>query len=51
MTSLAKSCGKGNVHNLEPEDLRALILEASAFTGVPLRASTGSWAGRLRRGG
>ena len=24
------------MHNLEPEDLRALSLEASAFTGVPL---------------
>ena len=36
MTILAKSCGKGNIHNLEPEDLRALSLEASAFTGVPL---------------
>jgi hypothetical protein len=24
------------VHNLEPEDLRAVTLEASAFTGVPL---------------
>ena len=36
MTILAKSCGKRDVHNLEPEDLRALTLEASAFTGVPL---------------
>ena len=36
MTVIAKSCGKRNVHNLEPEDLRALTLEASAFTGLPL---------------
>ncbi len=36
MTLIAKSCGKRNVHNLEPEDLRAVSLEASAFTGVPL---------------
>ena len=36
MTVIAKSCGKGNVHNLEPEDLRAVSLEASALTGVPL---------------
>jgi len=36
MTLIAKSCGKRNVHNLEPEDLRALTLEASALTGVPL---------------
>ncbi|MEM1198111.1 MAG: FMN-binding glutamate synthase family protein [Pseudomonadota bacterium] len=33
---LAKSCGKSTVHNLEVEDLRALSLEASAFTGVKL---------------
>jgi len=36
MTLLAKACGKSDVHNLEPEDLRALSLEASAFTGVAL---------------
>ena len=33
---LAKACGKRNVHSLEPEDMRALTLEASAVTGVPL---------------
>ncbi len=33
---LAKSCGKSTVHNLEVEDLRAMSLEASAFTGVKL---------------
>lgn len=36
VTLLAKSCGKSTVHNLEEEDLRALSLEASAFTGVKL---------------
>jgi methylamine---glutamate N-methyltransferase subunit C len=36
LTGVAKSVGKRNVHNLEPEDLRATSLEASAFTGVPL---------------
>ena len=36
VTLLAKACGKSDVHNLEPEDLRALTLEASAFTGVAL---------------
>jgi methylamine---glutamate N-methyltransferase subunit C len=36
VTLLAKACGKSDVHNLEPEDLRALTLEASAFTGVSL---------------
>ena len=35
-TGVAKSVGKKNVHNLEPEDLRATSLEASAFAGVPL---------------
>jgi glutamate synthase domain-containing protein 2 len=35
-TLLARACGKSSVHNLEPEDLRALTLEASAFTGVAL---------------
>jgi len=33
---LAKACGKSDIHNLEPEDMRALTLEASALTGVPL---------------
>ena len=33
---LARSCGKANVHDLEPEDLRALTLEASMIAGVPL---------------
>jgi methylamine---glutamate N-methyltransferase subunit C len=36
VTLLAKACGKSDVHNLEPEDLRALTLGASAFTGVSL---------------
>ena len=36
MTLLAMACGTSDVHNLEPEDLRALTLEASAFTGVSL---------------
>lgn len=36
LTMIAKACGKSNVHNLEPEDLRALTLEASAMTGMPL---------------
>jgi glutamate synthase domain-containing protein 2 len=33
---LARACGKSNVHNLEPEDLRSLTLEAEAITGIPL---------------
>ena len=33
---LARACGKADVHDLEPEDLRALSLEASMICGVPL---------------
>ena len=34
--SLARACGKSDVHNLEREDLVALTLEASAMTKLPL---------------
>ena len=33
---LARACGKRDVHDLEPEDMRALTLEASLITGLPL---------------
>src|SRR5947208_1467435 len=33
---LARACGKSNVHDLEPEDMAALSLEASAICGIPL---------------
>ena len=36
ITLLAKSCGKSSVHNLDVEDLRALSMQASAFTGVKM---------------
>jgi glutamate synthase domain-containing protein 2 len=36
LTTLARACGKSNVHNLEPEDLVALNIEAAAMAGVPL---------------
>ena len=32
----ARACGKNDVHDLEPEDLRAMTIEASAITGIPL---------------
>ena len=32
----ARACGKNAVHDLEPEDLRAMTIEASAITGIPL---------------
>ena len=34
--TLARACGKSHVHNLEPEDLAALTIEAAAMAGVPL---------------
>jgi len=33
---IARSCGKSDVHHLEPEDLVALTIEASATSGLPL---------------
>src|SRR5215471_14030110 len=33
---LARACGKSDVHHLEPEDMAALSLEASAICGIPL---------------
>jgi glutamate synthase domain-containing protein 2 len=33
---MARACGKADVHDLEPEDLRALTLESSIITGIPL---------------
>jgi len=38
--TLARACGKSDVHNLEPEDLVALTVEAAAMARVPL-AGTG----------
>ncbi|MBD3671350.1 MAG: FMN-binding glutamate synthase family protein [Gammaproteobacteria bacterium] len=36
LTTLARACGKSNVHNLEREDLAALTIEAAAMAGIPL---------------
>jgi glutamate synthase domain-containing protein 2 len=33
---IARSCGKSNVHDLDPDDMRALTIEAAAITGIPL---------------
>jgi len=33
---LARACGKSDIHHLEPEDMAALSMEASAICGVPL---------------
>ncbi len=43
--TLARACGKSHLHNLEPEDLVALTLEAAAMARVPL-AGTGWVPGR-----
>ncbi|MBI1385022.1 MAG: FMN-binding glutamate synthase family protein [Rhizobiales bacterium] len=34
--TIARACGKSHVHNLEPEDLAALTVEAAAMAEVPL---------------
>ena len=39
--TLARACGKTHVHNLEPDDLVALTIEAAAMAGVPLAGT--SW--------
>ena len=36
---MARCTGKTNVHNLEPEDLRAITLAASHVAGVPMAGS------------
>ena len=43
---LARSCGKSDVHNLEPEDMAALTAEASAICEVPLAGTRGVWGAR-----
>lgn len=39
--TLARACGKSHVHNLEPQDLAALTVEAAAMAKVPLAGT--SW--------
>jgi len=39
--TIARACGKNHVHNLEPEDLCALTVEAAAMARVPLAGT--SW--------
>jgi len=41
LTTLARACGKSNVHHLEKEDLVALTVEAAAMAKVPLAGT--SW--------
>jgi methylamine---glutamate N-methyltransferase subunit C len=47
LTTVARACGKSNVHHLEREDLVALTIEAAAMARLPL-AGTGwipGWSG------
>lgn len=46
LTTLARACGKSNVHHLEREDLVALTVEAAAMAKVPL-AGTNWIPGKL----
>mgnify|MGYP006094089553 FL=1 len=39
--TIARACGKNDLHNLEPEDLCALTVEAAAMARVPLAGT--SW--------
>lgn len=41
LTTLARACGKQDVHHLEPEDLVALTVEAAAMARIPLAGT--SW--------
>jgi glutamate synthase domain-containing protein 2 len=41
LTTIARACGKQNVHHLEPEDLCALTIEAAAMARLPLAGT--SW--------
>jgi hypothetical protein len=39
--TIARACGKNHLHNLEPEGLCSLTIEAAAMAGVPLAGT--SW--------
>jgi glutamate synthase domain-containing protein 2 len=41
LTTIARACGKQDVHHLEREDLVALTVEAAAMAGIPLAGT--SW--------
>jgi methylamine---glutamate N-methyltransferase subunit C len=47
--TIARACGKSHLHNLEPEDLAALTIEAAAMAQVPL-AGTAWIPGQELRG-
>lgn len=41
LQTIARACGKTHVHNLEPQDMVALTVEAAAMTRIPLAGT--SW--------
>ena len=43
--TIARACGKNHLHNLEPEDLVALTMEAAAMAQIPL-AGTNWYPGK-----
>ena len=45
--TIARACGKNNIHNLEPEDLCALSVEAAAMARVPLAGT--NWIPGLKK--
>ena len=47
--TIARACVKSHLHNLEPEDLCAVTLEAAAMARVPL-AGTDWWPGKAGSG-
>jgi len=44
--TIARACGKSHVHNLEPEDMVALTMEAAAMAKLPL-AGTDWYPGKM----
>ena len=38
--TIARACGHNSLHNLEPEDLCALTVEAAAMAGIPIAGTT-----------
>jgi glutamate synthase domain-containing protein 2 len=49
LQTVARACGHNNIHNLEPEDLCALTIEAAAMARVPLAGT--SWIPGVTSGG
>lgn len=42
---IARACGKADVHDLDPDDMRALTLESSMITGIPLVGTRHAFGG------